>query len=75
MKKIVKILLLIFIILIILFVPLMINILFKYDFNIWWLESEWSAGDALNFYVGILSFFGTIILRIVPIWQTKKQII
>lgn len=75
MKKIVKILLLIFIILIILFVPLMINILFKYDFNIWWLESEWSAGDALNFYTGILSFFGTIILGIVPVWQTKKQII
>lgn len=75
MKKIVKILLLIFIILIILFVPLMINILFKYDFNIWWLESEWSVGDALNFYAGILSFFGTIILGIVPIWQTKKQII
>lgn len=72
MKKFVKILLLIFIILIILFVPLMINILFKYDFNIWWLESEWSAGDALNFYAGILSFLGTIILGIVSIWQTKK---
>lgn len=72
MKKVFKILLLVIAIIIILFTPLAINILFKYDFNIWWLESEWSAGDALNFYAGILSFGGTIILGIVSIWQTKK---
>lgn len=36
------------------------------------MESEWSAGDALNFYAGILSFLGTIILGIVSIWQIKK---
>ncbi len=73
MKKFLKLLLITFIVLTIIFVPLIINILFKYDFNIWWLESEWSAGDALNFYAGILSFSGTIILGVVSIWQTKKS--
>lgn len=51
---------------------IIINILFKFDFNIWWLESEWSAGDALSFYGGLLSFIGTIILGAISIWQTNK---
>lgn len=73
MKKFLKIFLLVFIsIIIIMSVPLAINILFKLDFNIWWLQSEWTAGDALNFYAGVLSFCGTIILGIISIWQTKK---
>lgn len=54
------------------FVPLLINILFKFDFNIWWLESEWSAGDSLNFFGSILSFIGTIVLGAISIWQTSK---
>ena len=54
------------------FIPLLINILFKFDFNIWWLESEWSAGDALNFFGSILSFIGTIVLGTISIWQTSK---
>lgn len=72
MKKCIKVLLAIIIIMIILFIPLAINILYKYDFKIWWLESEWSAGDALNFYAGFLSFGGTVILGAISIWQTKK---
>lgn len=72
MKRIIKILLIIISIITIMIIPLVINILFKYDFNIWWLESEWSAGDALNFYAGFLSFCGTITLGIISIWQTKK---
>ena len=73
MKKTFKFFLVVFITMfVIIFVPLVINILFKFDFKIWWLESEWSAGDALNFYAGILSFSGTIVLGIVSIWQTKK---
>ena len=72
MKKYVKVLLIVMAAITIILIPLVINILFKYDFNIWWLESEWSAGDALNFYAGILSFIGTIILGVVSIWQTKK---
>lgn len=58
---------------IIIVVPLIINILFKFDFNIWWLESEWSAGDALSFFGNILSFLGTLILGIIAIWQTSKS--
>lgn len=54
------------------FVPLLINILFKFDFNIWWIESEWSAGDALNFFGNVLSFIGTIVLGAISIWQTNK---
>lgn len=72
MKRLIKILLIIMAVITIMLIPLVINILFKYDFNIWWLESEWSAGDALNFYAGILSFGGTITLGIISIWQTKK---
>ena len=72
MKKCIRVLLAIIIIMIILFIPLAINILYKYDFKIWWLESEWSAGDALNFYAGFLSFGGTVILGAISIWQTKK---
>lgn len=70
MKKVLKFLLIIIITIII--IPLVINILFKYDFNIWWLESEWSAGDALNFYGSFLSFSGTIILGAISIWQARK---
>ena len=73
MKKCIRVLLAIIIIMIILFIPLAINILYKYDFKIWWLESEWSAGDALNFYAGFLSFGGTVILGAISIWQTKKS--
>lgn len=56
----------------IILIPLIINILFKFDFNIWWLESEWSAGEALNFYGGLLSFIGAIILGSISIWQTNR---
>lgn len=36
-------------------IPIGINVLFKFDLNIWWLESEWLAGDALVFYGSIIS--------------------
>jgi hypothetical protein len=72
MKKFFKWLGIIFLVLTILSVPLIINILFKFDFNVWWLESEWSAGEALSFYGCLLSFTGTIILGAISIWQTKK---
>lgn len=55
-----------------LLIPLLINILFKFNLKIWWLESEWSAGDALSFYGQFLSFIGTIVLGIISVWQTKK---
>lgn len=77
MKKIFKTIGIIFMIIfgsiVILVIPLLINILFKFDFNIWWLESEWTAGEALSFYGGLLSFVGTVILGVVSVWQTKKS--
>ncbi len=36
-------------------VPLLINIMFKYDFGICILQAEWEAGDALAFYGVILA--------------------
>ncbi|MBO5349760.1 MAG: hypothetical protein J6A89_08105 [Clostridia bacterium] len=73
MKRFIKLFGIISLVLIILLIPLIINVLFKFDFNIWWLESEWSAGEALNFYGGLLSFAGTIILGSISIWQTNKS--
>lgn len=73
MKKLFKSLTIVIISLIIIMIPIIINILFKFDFNIWWLQSEWSAGDALSFYGGLLSFIGTITLGAISIWQTKKS--
>lgn len=73
MKNFIKFISIVIVILFILFfIPLLINVLFKVDFNIWWLESEWSAGDALNFFGSILSFVGTIALGAISIWQTHK---
>lgn len=73
MKKFFKCILIVLLCLIVALIPLVINIAFKFDFKIWWLESEWSAGDALSFYGTVLSFIGTISLGIVTIWQTKKS--
>lgn len=73
MKNFIKFISIVIVILFILFfIPLLINVLFKVDFNIWWFESEWSAGDALNFFGSILSFVGTIALGAISIWQTHK---
>ena len=73
MKKFFKCILIVLLCLIVALIRLVINIAFKFDFKIWWLESEWSAGDALSFYGTVLSFIGTISLGIVTIWQTKKS--
>lgn len=54
-------------------IPISINIAYKYDFNIWWIQSEWSAGEALVFYGSILSLLGTLVLGATSIWQTKKS--
>ena len=73
MNRVIKIILIIFIFcFIIFFVPLLINVLFKVNFNIPLLQSEWTAGDALNFYGSVLSFIGTITLGTISVWQTKK---
>lgn len=51
-------------------VPLVINILFKYDFHINIFQAEWTAGDALEYYGAVLSFLGTVILGVLALYQT-----
>ena len=53
-------------------IPLIINILFKYNFNIPIIQSEWSAGEALNFYGSILTLIGTLTLGFISIRQSEK---
>ena len=51
-------------------VPLIINLLFKYDFHISIFQAEWTAGDALEYYGAVLSFLGTVVLGILALYQT-----
>lgn len=51
-------------------IPFIINLLFKFNFNINYLETEWSAGDALSYYGSILSFVGTVVLGSLALYQT-----
>lgn len=61
MKKWVKgIIIWIAIILLIFGIPLLINILFKHNFGVKWIQSEWSAGEALSFYGALLGGFITL---------------
>lgn len=70
MKKYLKIIIIIFIIILLaLGVPLIINLLFKYNSNIEIFRSEWTAGDALAFYGSILGSSITL----VGIWYTIKN--
>lgn len=41
---------------------IVIHVLYKIKTGIYWLESEWSAGDILSFAGALLSFVGTVIL-------------
>ncbi len=42
-------------------VPLLINVLFKYDFGIEYIRAEWTAGDALSFYGAIVASLSTVL--------------
>ena len=54
-------------------IPLiLVHCLFKSNFNIPWLESEWTAGDILNYIIGSISSIATIILSFVALYQTEK---
>jgi len=53
-------------------IPLfVINVLFKWNSHIWFLEAEWSAGEALNYIVSFEAFFGTVLLGAVAIYQNN----
>lgn len=53
-------------------IPLIINILFKYNFGITIFQSEWDAGDALSFYGALLSGIITMIGVILTINHENK---
>lgn len=73
MKKILKYILIPALILGVISIALIINILFKFDFNIWWLESEWTAGEALAFFGTIISSILGIAGVILTINMTQKN--
>lgn len=68
MKKIKKMMLWVIVIILIIsiLVALIINILFKWHSNIFFIEAEWNAGDALSFFGSILS----AIIGIIGIYVT-----
>ena len=51
-------------------VPLLINILFKFDSGIWFLQAEWYAEDALSFYGSIL---GSAVTVIGVVWTINHE--
>lgn len=50
-------------------IPIVIHILFKINFNIDWIQAEWTAGESLLYYGSVLSFIGTFILSTLALWQ------
>ena len=50
-------------------IPFVINILFKINATTDIFVAEWSAGDALGYYGAILSFFGTVVLGALALYQ------
>lgn len=50
-------------------IPLLINILYKFDVGCEIFRAEWSAGDALSYYGAILSFIGTVALGALAMYQ------
>ena len=50
-------------------IPFVINLLFKINSNICFLQAEWSAGDALGYYGAVLSFLGTVVLGALALYQ------
>ena len=54
-------------------IPLFLNIVFKIDSGIWFLQSEWSAGEALGFYGAVLSGTLTILGVIITIRHEKNE--
>lgn len=54
-------------------VLLLVHILYKIKTGIWWVESEWTAGDLLSFIGTVLSFIGTTILGCITVKLSKDS--
>lgn len=50
-------------------IPLIINLLFKFNCGISMFQAEWSAGEALGYYGSVLSFVGTVVLGALALYQ------
>lgn len=65
-------LLIILLVVAVLFPVVFIHFLFKIKTNCYWIQAEWSAGDALGYAGNVFSFVGTVVLGYVAICQTEK---
>lgn len=54
-------------------IPLLLNIMFKLDAGLWFLQSEWSAGEALGFYGATLSGVLTVLGVLLTIRHEKNE--
>lgn len=53
--------------------PLVIvQILYKVDCKITWLQSAWNSGDLLSYIAGFEAFIGTVSLGLVSVWQNQR---
>lgn len=50
-----------------------VHFLFKWNSNIWWIESEWGAGDIISYIAGFEAFIGTAFLGFLALWQNQKH--
>ena len=74
MSKLIKIIVLIIIfILTLIIVPLIINIIFKMDAGIWFIQAEWTAGEALHYVASVMAAFGTIYLAYAALVASNKS--
>lgn len=55
-------------------IPLIaVHILFKWQSNIYWIQSEWDAGDIISYVAGFEAFIGTAILSFLALWQNQQH--
>ncbi|MGN0654051.1 MAG: hypothetical protein ACI4KD_03950 [Oscillospiraceae bacterium] len=54
-------------------IPLIVvQLLYKMDCGIVWLQSEWTAGDVLAYIAGFEAFVGTVSLGFLALWQNQQ---
>ena len=54
-------------------IPLgIVQILYKVDCKITWLQSAWDSGDLLAYIAGFEAFIGTVSLGLVTVWQNQR---
>lgn len=51
---------------------LLVHVLYKLDLNIWWLKSEWTAGDMIGYIAGFEAFIGSVSLGALALWQNQQ---